>query len=79
LEALAAREGETWAEVEALIEKMQARSYDEAVQLLVRLRDLARYQGKESVFQQRLNGIYERYSRRPALLDRLRRANLDQL
>jgi hypothetical protein len=76
LEALAAREGETWAEVEALIEKTQAKPYDEAVRLLVRLQDLASYQGKEPVFQQRLNGIYERYSRRPALLDRLRKAGL---
>jgi hypothetical protein len=78
LEALARREDEAWAEVEALIEKTQAKPYDEAVRLLVRLQDLAKYQGKEPVFQQRLNGIYERYSRRPALLDRLRKAGLHQ-
>jgi hypothetical protein len=78
LEALAKREGEAWAEVEALIEKTQAKPYDEAVRLLVRLRDLANYRGEASVFQERLNGIYERYSRRPALLDRLRKAGLHQ-
>jgi hypothetical protein len=78
LEALAKREGEAWAKVEGLIGKTQAKPYDEAVRLLVRLRDLARYQGKEPVFHQRLNGIYERYSRRPALLDRLHKAGLHQ-
>jgi hypothetical protein len=79
LEALARREAETWAEVEALIEQMQARPYDEAVQLLVRLRGLARYQGEEPIFQQRLNAIHEQYSRRSALLRRLRDAGLYQL
>jgi hypothetical protein len=76
LETLASCEGETWAEVEALIEKTQARSYDEAVRLLVRLRDLARYKGEVQVFQERLNGIHEGYSRRPALLYRLDKAGL---
>jgi hypothetical protein len=76
LEALAKREAETWAEVEALIEQMQAKAYDEAVRLLVKLRDLAKYRGEEAVFQQRLNRIHERYSRRSALLSRLRKAGL---
>ena len=76
LEALAGREGEAWAEVVSLIEQMQAKPYDEAVRLLVKLRDLAVYQGAQAAFQQRLNGIYERYSRRSALLRRLSEAGL---
>jgi hypothetical protein len=76
LEALVAREAEAWAEVEALIEQMKATPYDEAVRLLVRLRDLARHRGEEPVFQQQLDGFRERYCRRPALLDRLRKAGL---
>jgi hypothetical protein len=37
---------------------------------------LAKHQGQEVAFQERLNGIHEKYSRRPALLDRLRKAGL---
>lgn len=76
LEALARRKAEAWAEVEALIEQMQAKAYDEAVRLLVRLRDLARHQGEEAAFQQQLNSIYERYKRRSGLLGRLRDVGL---
>jgi hypothetical protein len=76
LEALARQEVEVWAELESLIEQMRANAYDEAVRLLVRLRDLAEYQGEESAFQQRLNRIYEEYSRRSGLLRRLREAGL---
>jgi hypothetical protein len=76
LEALAQRQPEAWAEVETLIGQRQAKAYDEAVDLLVRLRDLTRYQGEETSFQQHLDRICEQYSRRPALLRRLRDAGL---
>jgi len=79
LKALAKRESETWTEIFALIEQMQARPYAEAVRLLGKLRDLAEYQEEEAAFQQRLNGIYEQYSRRSALLRRLREAGLHQM
>jgi hypothetical protein len=79
LKALAKREAEAWAEVESLIEQMQAKPYDEAVQLLVKLRNLAEYRGEEAVFQQRLNHIHEKYSRRPSLLRRLRDVGLFSL
>lgn len=79
LEALAERESETWTEVFALIEQMQAKPYAKAVRLLGKLRDLAEYQGEEAAFQQRLNGLYEQYSRRSALLQRLREAGLHQV
>lgn len=76
LEALAEREAETWAEVDALIQQTKGKAYDEAVQLLLKLRDLARHRGQEMAFQQRLNHIYSQYSRRSALLRRLRNAGL---
>ena len=76
LEALAKRKDETWAKVEALIEQKQAKPYDEAVGLLIKLRDLAEYQEEEAAFRQRLNDIYQRYSRRSGLLRRLRDAGL---
>lgn len=78
LEESAKRETQAWAEVDALIQRMNARAYDDAVKVLVKLRDLAEYRGQETRFQQRLNAIYEQYSRRPALLGRLRDVGLNQ-
>jgi hypothetical protein len=79
LKALAQREDQTWQEVETLIQKSQSKAYDEAVQLLVKLRDLALYQGQEATFQQRLNWIYNHYSNRSALMRRLRDVGLYQV
>jgi hypothetical protein len=76
LEALAGRENEVWAEVESLIERKQAKPYDDAVSRLVRLRKLAEYQGEEDAFQQRLDQLYEQYSRRSGLQRRMRDAGL---
>ena len=76
LEGLARQEPETWAEVESLIEQMQARPYDDAVALLVKLRDLARHQGEEAAFQARINHLYQKYSRRSSLIRRMCDAGL---
>jgi hypothetical protein len=78
LEALAKREVQTWDEVDALIQQTQAKAYDEAVRLLLKLRELARHQGQEATFQQRLNRICEQYRKRSALLRRLHEAGLYQ-
>jgi len=78
LEALALRQAETWVEVNALIERMEGKAYDEAVTLLVSLHDLAKYRGEVPAFQARLNRIYGEYSRRSGLLRRLREAGLKQ-
>ena len=76
LEALAKRKAEAWTEVEGLIERMQARPYDEAVAQMVKLRELAEYQGEEVAFQRRIDQVYRRYSRRSSLLGRMRHAGL---
>jgi hypothetical protein len=76
LEALAQRGDAVWDEVDALIQQGQAKPYDEAVRLLRRLRDLAEYQGRTVAFQKRLNRIHDKYSRRSALMRRLRNAGL---
>ena len=76
LQAFAPREAETWRQVEALIEEKKSASYCKAVALLVRLRDLADYQGRLAEFQARVAGLQERYANRPALRDRLQRARL---
>ena len=76
LQAFAPREAEAWREVVALIEEKKPASYDKAVALLVKLRDLADYQGRLTEFQTQVAGLQERYTNRPALRDRLQRARL---
>jgi hypothetical protein len=78
LQALAQREAQVWDEVESLIQRSQSKPYDEAVQLLVKLRDLAEYQNQFPDFQQRLNRICEQYSNRSGLKRRLREVGLTQ-
>jgi len=78
MEALAKREDQTWEEIDSLIQKTQVKAYGEAARLLLKLRELARYQGQEETFQQRLNHIYEQYRRRSALRRRLQDAGLHE-
>lgn len=76
LEALAPKAEETWTFVEQLIAQSNGRSYDEAVQLLVKLRDRAVHQGMEAAYEERLRGIREARQRRRSLLQRFDRAGL---
>jgi hypothetical protein len=76
LKALAQREDETWREVDALIQQSNAKAYDEAVRLLKRLKDLARYQRQEEVFEGHMRILCDLYKRRSALMRRLREAKL---
>ena len=76
LEALAQRGDDAWREVDALIQQSKAKAYDEAVRLLQKLQDLAKYQNREAVFQGHLRQLCDLYSRRSALMRRLREAKL---
>ena len=76
LEALARRGDAPWGEVDALIQRSQAKPYDEAVRLLVKLNELAVYQGREAAFEARMAEISEQYQRRYSLIERFRKANL---
>jgi hypothetical protein len=78
MEALAAREAQAWRDVDDLIQEGNATSYQKAVALLARLKQLAAYQDQEDAFQERLNQIYDQYARRKALLRRLRDAGLTE-
>lgn len=73
---LAEREEATWRWVESLIGQKQAGPYDEATKLLVNLRDLSIYQNRLLKFQERFLAIKEKYSNRPSLMERFRRAGL---
>lgn len=76
IEALARREPQAWQEVDAFIQKFTAKGYEEAMQLLLKLREVAVHQHTEATFQSRVHAIGAQYGRRHSLLGRLRQANL---
>ncbi len=76
LKALAGHEEETWRQVDVLIQRSQAKAYEEAVWLLTKLQGLAEYQSRQSAFEERLDQICDQHSRRRALMRLLREAGL---
>ena len=75
LDELAGRQADAWRQVDELISTRQPKRYDEAVALLVDLRDLAsRMDG--SGFWQRLRVLRAQQERKPTLIDRLDKAGL---
>ena len=77
LNDLAKREDKVWKKVDDLIETKRQPDYDEAVKLLVDLRDLSRKINNETMFKENLRSIYEKHSRKPSLVRRLKNAGLD--
>ena len=78
LKKFANKTDQAWSDIERLLLVTQAKYYEDAVELLVKLRDLAIYQNKQPEFQRRLNSIHEKYTRRTGLLKRLKNAGLHQ-
>jgi hypothetical protein len=76
LEALAQREPHTWRHVEALIKRRLGSSYKEAVELMVKLRELAEYKGQMAAFQTRIGQIRAQCKPTSALLRRMNEAGL---
>ena len=77
LNDLAKREDKVWGKVDDLIETKRQPDYDEAVKLLVDLRDLSKKINNEMIFEDRMRSIYEKHSRKPSLIRRLKNAGLD--
>lgn len=71
--ALAAQGDKPWQEVETLIAEKKTAAYSDAAKLLRKLSELAEEQGQSKQFQQRLEAIRTKYSRRPALIAELRK------
>ncbi len=71
LEALAGREKQTWLEVDELIQTKQPKKYDQAVDLLVDLRDLALEQKREGEFNLAFEQVRARHASKPSFLQRL--------
>jgi len=75
LEALASKAGDTWTFARQLLQQGYSH-YDEVVELLGKLHDLAIHQGTEEEFEARMQEIRTTYSTRKTLLQRMDRAGL---
>jgi hypothetical protein len=76
LKELAKREEAAWRQVDTLIQEKKARPYDEAVALLVQLRELAQYEHRLPAFQRRFAEIRDRYASSTSLTRRFQDAGL---
>jgi len=76
LERLAGRESELWNGIDTLIATKQPKNYDQAVKLLVDLRDLAARKKGGGDFGLRITRLRQEHARKPSFIDRLDRAGL---
>lgn len=76
LEQLAGREAEAWQKVDTLIAARKPGEYDQAVALLVDLREVATSAGRKGLFDNRLMAIRQEHARKPSLIERLEKAGL---
>ena len=76
MNALASREAETWQQVASLVDLKQTKSYDEAVQLLTKLAQLADFRGSKDDYRRRLDDLCERYRRLSGFKWRVQQAKL---
>ncbi len=75
LDSLAGREPQLWAEIETLIAAKQPKKYDEAIKLLVGLRDLDD-RAKSGDFRMRIEALRQAHARMPTLIERIKKAGL---
>jgi len=76
IESLAGREDSIWKKVDEFIDSKQPAKYDEAVALLVDLRDLNKKTGTEKAFKHKLKTICETHYRKVSFLNRLQTGGL---
>lgn len=76
LESLKPKQAQIWETIDALIARKQAKSYEQAIQHLVDLRDLAALEGNSATFQAQIRQMQTTYSNRPGWLRRMRSAQL---
>lgn len=76
LDGLAGRESELWNGIDTLIATKQPKNYDQAVKLLVDLRDLAVRKKGGGDFGLRITRLRQDHARKPSFIDRLDRAGL---
>ncbi|MEJ2246322.1 MAG: hypothetical protein P8Y80_09650 [Acidobacteriota bacterium] len=76
LDNLAQKKDKVWLKVHGLISTKQPARYDEAVKLLIDLRDLAAHQGDTHSFQLRHRELCEKNAKKPSLLRRMEKSGL---
>jgi hypothetical protein len=76
LDGLIGQESDLWRRVEALIDTKRQNDYDQAVDLLVDLRDLAVRSSGEAEFETHLRQLRQRHAAKPSLRARLDKAGL---
>ena len=76
LDRLAMNELEAWRRVEALIDTKRPPEYDQAVTLLVDLRDMSARTGRTGAYTERLHDLRGLHARKPSLMERFDRAKL---
>jgi hypothetical protein len=76
LDEIAGQEPKLWTRIDNLIAETQPKSYDQAIRLLLDLRDLAQREGKGDEFRRKLEALHAVHSRKSSFLARLRRAGL---
>jgi hypothetical protein len=76
LDELAPREEETWRRAEALIETKKPKDYDQAVELVKDLYDLAERAGRPDEARARVRQLRQRHASKRSLLQRLDKAGL---
>jgi hypothetical protein len=76
LNTIASREAKTWLRVDQLIATKQPGRYDEAISLLIDLRDVANRKGKMKEFMARVTLLRNQHEKKPSFLKRLGKAGL---
>ena len=76
LNGLAGRENEIWNKIDALILTKTPKGYDEAIRLLIDLKDLAKKNHTISLFKSKLMAIRENHSRKSSFIKRIDSASL---
>ena len=76
LDGLVGREEELWRQIETLVEVKRAAEYDEAIQLLKDLHDLAARAGASNAFRARAADLRARHTRKPSFVARIDEAGL---
>lgn len=76
LDSIEGQEAALWQRIDALAGARRAAEYDQAVQLLVDLRDLSARGNQTAAFATRLSELRERRPRKPSFLERLDRVGL---
>lgn len=78
LKALIPQEPGLWQQVYALIAQKKTAAYEDAIKILVQLRDLAEFQGQQAQFQAKISQIHQDYKTLSGLRSRMRSARLNE-